>query len=111
MPSVTEMRQEITAVTRDVDNLKVKSTEASLSLRQQIHTLNEMLMLIEITAGDKNIDRAIQKVQQFMMVLMRLRMLLFAIQEAEAGTLGPLGWLYAGANAVGFGISLNTLGQ
>jgi hypothetical protein len=109
--TVTQLKQEIAAATKEVDELEQKSNRASLTLRQQVHILNEMMMLIELTSGDKNIDGAIQKIQQLMMVLMRLRMLLFAIQEAEAGLFGPLGWLYAGANAIGFGISLSHLGQ
>lgn len=83
-----------------------------LSIRQQLHTLNLMGMLLEQMTGDKNVDRAVQKFNQLMMMLMRLRTLLFVISELEAGTLGgPWGIAYGVANIVAFGVSLNTLGQ
>jgi hypothetical protein len=83
-----------------------------LSMRQQIRTLNMMGMILEQMTGDKNVNKAVQKFSQLMMVLMRLRMLLFVVSELEAGVLGgPWGWMYAIANAVGFGVSLQTLGQ
>jgi hypothetical protein len=110
--SVSEMRQQVAEVTTQIEGLRVQSIETTLSLRRQIHTLNEMLILIQIATGSKEIDGAIRKVQEFMMVLMRLRMLLIVIQELEAGTIGgPMGIAYGVANLIGLGISFNTLGQ
>jgi len=85
---------------------------SGLSLRQQFRTLNMMGIVLEQMTGNKNVDVAVRKFSQLLMVLMRLRMLLFVISELEAGTLGgPWGLAYAAANAIGFGMSLNTLGQ
>ena len=109
--TVPEMRQEISGLTQQVNTLEESSGKASLSLRQEIHTLNEIMLATEILTGDKNLSAIVTKVHQFIMVLLRARMLLFAIQEAEAGVLGPLGWLYAGANAIGFGVAMSNLGQ
>jgi hypothetical protein len=105
--TVTEARQLVDELTGRVERLKVESKEADLSLRQQIRTLDAMLMLIQISTGDKNIDKAMQKIQQFMALLMRLRMLMLAVEAAE----GPWGWAYAGANALTFGISLTDFGM
>ena len=80
-------------------------SEGTMSLRKQVHILNAMTMLLQQMTGDKNVNAAIQKIQQLVMLLMRARMLLFAVTEAEAGALGPFGWLYAGANAVIFATS------
>jgi hypothetical protein len=110
--SVTEMKQQVAEVTAQVEGLRNQTEETNLSLRRQIHTLNEMMMLIQIFTGNKELDAAMRKVQQFIMVLMRLRMLLFAISEIQAGTIGgPIGIAYGIANLIGFGMSINTLGQ
>jgi hypothetical protein len=110
--SVTEMKAQIAEVTMQVEGLRNQSEATNLSLRRQIHTLNEMMMLIQVLTGNKELDAAIRKVQQFIMVLMRLRMLLFAISEIQSGAIGgPLGIAYGIANIIGLGVSLNTLGQ
>lgn len=94
--SVTEMKAQIAEITQQVDTLETKS----LTLRQEVRTINEMLFLIQMATGNKSIDAGIQKCQQLLMILMRVRMTLLVVQELEAGTLGPIGWLYAGANAL-----------
>jgi hypothetical protein len=119
MSTLTEVDRLLADIELKISNITQTSNGGSagtggnsgLSLRQQVHSLNVMMILVEQMTGDKNIDKAMQKVQQFIMVLMRLRMLLFAIEEVAAGGLGPAGWIYAAANAAGFGISLATLGQ
>jgi hypothetical protein len=109
--SVPEMRQEITEVTKQIEDLKTTSETASLSMRQQVHTLNEIMIATEKLTGNKNIEAGTRKVQEFIQVLLRLRMVIMALQEAEMGTLGPFGWAYAGANAIGLGIAISNTTQ
>ena len=71
-----------------------------LTLRQQVRTLNMMMYIVEQMTGSKDLNKGIRLGQQFIMVLMRIRMTLLVVQSLEAGTLGPIGWLYAGANAL-----------
>ena len=80
---------------------------SEISLQKQMRTLNLLTLEFRVLTGDPTIDGATQKIQNFMRILMRLRMLLYAVQAAS----GPWGWLYAGANAVAVGISITNLGQ
>jgi hypothetical protein len=82
-----------------------------LSLRREFHIMNMYMMALQRFSGDDTLSAIANKIQSITAALMRLRMLMFAIEEAAAGSLGPLGWAYAGANAIGFGLSLATLGQ
>lgn len=112
---IMSMLQEIMQMMNGID-VKTKQVVAEtpkvqaheLSLQKQVRTLNIMMMVVENMTGDKNIDALINKVQQFIMLLMRLRMVMLAVEAAS----GPWGWVYAGANIAAFGVtSLNTLGQ
>jgi hypothetical protein len=111
LSSVTEVKSQLDEVTSKISGLEEKSGRAELSLRQEIHTLTIMLSAVELATGNKNVDAAVQKMHQLIQVAMRVRMLLLAVQELEAGTLGPFGWLYAGAIGVSTLISASQLGQ
>jgi hypothetical protein len=71
-----------------------KIVETGLNLRQEIRTLNIMMMITQKFTGSQELDGAIKKIRQFIMILMRLRMTMLAVEAAT----GPWGWLYAGAN-------------
>jgi hypothetical protein len=87
------------------------SNSRALSLQKQVRTLSMMMMLISQMTGDKNIDKAIQKVQQLSMSFMHLRMAMLAFQMAS----GPIGWAYAGVTgvmtAVSFGSIMTGIGE
>ena len=110
--------QEIMALLNGVEVKSTKVVEntpqiqaSGLSLRQNIRTLNEMLLLVQVATGNKNIDRAIQKTNQLTMILYRAYILANLVASAEFATMGPLGWAYAGAHIASIGLSINMLGQ
>jgi hypothetical protein len=106
--SITEMRAQVEALNGQVEELETKS----LSLRKEMRMINIALVALQkFSGGNKDIDAIVNKVQNLMMLLMRARMLMMALQVAEAGALGPMGWVYAGFSAAGFGMALTTLGQ
>jgi hypothetical protein len=109
MSSVTDMRQQVESLNMEVGSLH----ERSLGLRKELHMIEISLSAIQKVGGTGNetLDEMIKKGQEMLMIYMRLHMLMWALSEAEAGVFGPIGWLYAGANAVGFGMALTTLGQ
>jgi hypothetical protein len=83
----------------------------TLSLQKQVRTLNMMMILVTQMTGDKNVDKAIQKIQQLTMSFMHLRMAMLAFQMAS----GPVGWAYAGvtgmATAISFGSIMTDIGE
>lgn len=86
------------------------------SLRKEIHTVMVYLTAIERFSGSDNISDVINKLQQAAAVAVRLQMLLISIQTINAAiavgqAVTPWGWAALGANAVGVGISLGSLGQ
>jgi hypothetical protein len=84
-----------------------------ISLRSQLRIVNVMSTAIsDMTGGNKNINYLQTKISEVSMSMMRLYMLMTAIYEIQAGVIGgPWGIAYGVANLIGFGISLNTLGQ
>lgn len=85
---------------------KIRETE--ISLKQQVKIIDTTLMALQTATGNKTIDGGLQKVQQLIMLFMRLRMVMLAMSAAS----GPWGLAYAAANIGAFSImSLNTLGQ
>lgn len=73
-----------------------------LSLQKEVRTLNILIMTMERFTGATNISDAINTVQRFMQILMRLRMTILALEAAS----GPWGWLYVGANVLATGMML-----
>lgn len=88
-----------------------KIKDAELSLRQQVRTIDIMLMTLSAATGDKTIDGATRKIQQFIMLLMRARMLMLALGMAMNPASGFGGLAYFGANMLSIGMTVNTLGQ
>jgi hypothetical protein len=106
--SISEMRSQIEGLNGQVEELETKS----LSVRKEMKMIHIGLMALQkFSGGNKDIDAIVSKIQNLMMLIMRARMLIMALQVAEAGALGPMGWVYAGFNAAGFGMALTTLGQ
>lgn len=86
------------------------------SLRKEIHTVMIYLTAIQRFSGSDNVSDVINKLQEAAAAALRLQMLLMSIQTINAAlALGqavtPWGWAALGANAIGFGVSLSSLGQ
>ena len=97
---LADIELKITNITGESSAKGGTSSGRLLSLKQQVRILDTMLMLIQISTGDKNIDKAVQKFQKLIGLLMRLRMVMLAVESAS----GPWGWAYAAANIAAFGI-------
>jgi hypothetical protein len=94
LSTVSEMKAELSSLTGKIDELEQKSGKAELSLRQEIRTINIMMSLLERMTGSPDVEQASRRVSQLIMILMRLKMTILAVEAAT----GPWGWLYAGAN-------------
>jgi hypothetical protein len=105
LSSVTEVKQELEGVKKQLDEVAEKSAKGELSLRQEIRTLSMMMMLIERSFGDPNIDAATAKLRNLLMLAMRTRMALLAVQAAMVPGAGLASALYAGVNVAALGIS------
>jgi hypothetical protein len=91
-------------------------TEDKVSLRREMYTMNMYMVAIQRMTGSDEISGMINKIQSAIATAMRLRMLLLSIQTiqtamAMGNALTPWGIAMVGANAIGLGISLSTLGQ
>ena len=87
-----------------------------LSLRREMHIMNMYMVAMQRFSGSDNISQIVNKIQSVTMAAIRLQMLLRSIQviqTALAASLAvtPWGWAMLGANAIGLGMSLSTLGQ
>jgi hypothetical protein len=105
LSTVSEMRSELGSLTGKVDELEQKSSKTELTMRQEIRTLNLLLMLTKRATGNESLDNAINIMQNAMQVALRLRMALIALTAAS----GPWGWLYAGANVAAAAIMTSDL--
>jgi hypothetical protein len=83
----------------------------SLSLRKELMIINTSIMAIQKFTGNDTLAAVGNRIQEVTAVAMRLFVVLKAIEIAEAGTLGPLGWAYAGAQGLGLAMTLSNLGQ
>jgi hypothetical protein len=105
LSSVTEVRNELEGVKKQLDEVTEKSAKGELSLRQQVRTLSMMMIIVERSFGNPSIDAATAKLRDMIMVAMQAKMALHALQMARAASGDPTAWLYFGAIAVGAGLS------
>jgi hypothetical protein len=105
MSSVTELKQEIDSLQSKIDSVKFSSEDTQLSLRQQTRMINEITMILERMTGSTDIAKAKQGISELIMVLMRLRMAILAVEEAA----GPIGWLHAAINIGAFGLTASDI--
>lgn len=87
-----------------------------LSLRREMYTMNMYMIAMQRFTGNDTVSQIVNKIQSATAAAMRLRMLLLSIQTiqtamAMGNALTPWGIAMLGANAVGLGLSLATLGQ
>ena len=108
------MLNEIMTYFQGIDNLSTKIQadtpkiqESDVSLRRQVKTLNLMMADFQYFTGNDTLDAGVDKMQQMLMIGMRLYLLFDAINMAA----GPWGWAYAVANGVAVGISISNIGQ
>lgn len=84
------------------------------ALKKELHSANIILMNIGRWSGSDSLSAAVNKVQDLTVITMRLYMLMTALNALAAGPT-PVGLLYAGAMAVGFGMStytfMNSVGE
>ena len=107
LQEIQQVLNGINVTTEKVTAQTPKLTEHEMSLRKEIRTLNLLMMTFERFAGDDRLSGIINKIQQVMQVVMRLRLTILALAAAS----GPWGWLYAGANVLATGIAIGNLGQ
>ncbi|MFA5365900.1 MAG: hypothetical protein WC325_12025 [Candidatus Bathyarchaeia archaeon] len=105
LSSVTEVKQELEGVKKQLDEINEKSAKGELTLRQEVRTLSLMMSIVERSFGDPNIDAATAKLRNLLMMAMRARMAILAVQAAMIPGAGFLTALYAGANVGFLGIS------
>ena len=109
---LAEIELKITNITAKVVGGDTAGATAGVgSLRKDFRALNMYMIAIQQFTGSDTLSQIGNKIQQTTASVMRLYMLMNALSIAMAGTMGPLGWVYAGANVIGFGMSLQTLGQ
>ena len=98
----------VTATTDKVIASTPNLEQHELSLRKEVHTMNMLMMTFQqFTGGDATVNAVINEVQKIMMLMMRLKLIILALESAS----GPWGWLYAGANIAAFGVALGNMGQ
>jgi hypothetical protein len=95
--------------------------EGDLSLRRELRIMNMYMIAIQRFSGSDDLSQIFNKIQSVSAAALRLQMLLSNIQKVQAamaaakivgsGGLNPWAWAELGANAVGLGMSLSTLGQ
>jgi hypothetical protein len=105
LSSVTEVKAELENVNKQLDNIAEKSAKGELSLQKEIRTLNMMMMIVQRSFGDPNVDAATAKLRELTMLAMRARMALIAVQAAMVPGAGWMTALYAGANIMALGVA------
>ena len=86
------------------------SSGGTSSLRRELHVLNMYTIALQKWSGNDTLAGIMNGIQEIIQVTTRLYMLALAINALAAGPT-PFGLLYLGANAIGFAVTLNTLGQ
>lgn len=91
------------------------------SLRKEMRVMNMYMIALQKWSGSDTLSNAVNKIQDFIRIILRVQMLLISIQKIQtimaaakvAGSAGlnPFAWLELGANAIGLGMSVATLGQ
>jgi len=94
LSSVTELKNELNTITSQINTLSEKSDKTTLSLREEVRTLNMATMMLQRSFGNENVDVVMNKLQSLIALAMRTRMALYALEAAS----GPWGWLYAGVS-------------
>jgi hypothetical protein len=125
--------QELMATMREIISLldaaevktgKVKSditgeggaAAGGMSMRREMHVMSMYLTAIQRFSGSDTLSQIANKIQDVSAAAMRFQMLLISIQTINAAlsasmAVTPWGWAALGANAIGLGMSLATLGQ
>jgi hypothetical protein len=95
--------------------------EGGLSLRREMRIMNMYMIALQRFTGNDTLSQILNKIQGISAAALRLQMLLNNIQRIQVimagakvvGSMGmnPWAWAELGANAVGLGLSLGTLGQ
>ena len=107
---LNEQLQEIMAQSKELETEAPKIAEAQTSLRQGTRELDEYMFALDRMTGNKNIEKATRKIQEFMMILLRLKRMLDLISVAEAAdTMGLSLIIKMGANIAGLGISTQNI--
>lgn len=86
------------------------SGSSSMSLRRELHVLNMYTTAIERWSGNGTLTEILNEIQTAEAAALRFYMLMMAINALSTG-ITPFGLAYAGAQLIGFGITLQTLGQ
>jgi hypothetical protein len=81
-----------------------------MSLRRELRLINMYTVAVEKWSGSGTLAGVMNGIQQAEAAALRFYMLILAINALAAGPT-PFGALYTGAMAIGFAISLQTLGQ
>lgn len=99
LSQLTEIREKITAINEQAEQLETRSP----SLRQDVRLLNLLMADFSRLTGQKNLDAGFQKLQQIMMLALRIQLTINAINTMLMSPT-PFGILYAGANFLMTGI-------
>jgi hypothetical protein len=89
---------------------------SGMSLRREMHVMSMYMTAIQRFSGSDTLSQIANKIQDVSAAAMRFQMLLISIQTINTAlsvgmAVTPWGWAALGANAIGLGISLSTLGQ
>jgi hypothetical protein len=86
------------------------SISSGHSLRSELRIMNGYMIAIQRWAGNDTLTATINKVQEANAAIIRGYMLLSTLNDIMmASTLNPFAIAYAGAHALGFGISIQNL--
>jgi hypothetical protein len=108
---LADIELRIEKITSGVGAESAGGGSGSLSLRKELMIINTSITAIQKFTGNDTLAAVGNRIQEVTAVAMRLFVVLKAIEIAEAGTLGPLGWAYAGAQGLGLAMTLSSLGQ
>lgn len=85
----------------------VNAEQCYTELRKLEISLIRILGFIERMSGDPNIDNFANKIQRTIVLIRQAQIAFRALYALMAGTMGgPIGWLFAGTQIVGIGLSM-----
>jgi hypothetical protein len=98
------------------DVIGEEGAAGGMSIRREMHVMSMYLTAIQRFSGSDTLSQIANKIQDVSAAAMRLQMLLNSIQFINTAlsasmAVTPWGWAALGANAIGLGMSLATLGQ
>jgi hypothetical protein len=118
---VNKISKAVTGNEPGVTGSSARGYTTDYSLRREMRIMNMYMIAMQRFTGSDTVSQMVNKIQSITMAVLRLQMLLNNIQRVRAimagaqvvGSAGmnPFAWLELGANAIGFGMSLSTLGQ